>query len=73
MIVVRAVLYLQRRRSDALRARFGPEYQRVVKQFGDERKAEADLAAREKRVRSLNIRELTPEERSRFTDSLETC
>jgi hypothetical protein len=69
VIVVGVVLYMQRRRSDALRAQFGPEYQHAVKQFGDERKAEADLAAREKRVRSLNIRELTPEERSRFSDS----
>ena len=28
-----------------VRAQFGPEYQHAVKRFGDERKAEADLAA----------------------------
>jgi preprotein translocase subunit SecG len=45
VIAVGVVLYLQRRRSDALRAQFGPEYQHAVEQFGDEREAEADLAA----------------------------
>ena len=69
VVVVGVVLYLQRRRSDALRTQFGPEYQHAVKRFGDERKAEAELAAREKRVRSFNIRDLTPEERSRFSEA----
>ena len=62
-------LYLQRRRSDALREKFGPEYQRTVSQLGDERKAEAELNAREKRVRKLDIRALSPEERARFVQS----
>ena len=62
-------LYLQRRRSDALREKFGPEYQRTVSQLGDERKAEAELNAREKRVRKLDIRALSPEERARFVES----
>jgi hypothetical protein len=69
VIAVGAVLFLQRRRSLALREKFGPEYQRTVGQFGDERKAEAELAAREKRVRSLNIRALTPEEQARFAEA----
>ena len=62
VIAVGALLFFQRRRSAALQQKFGPEYQRAVGQFGDERKAEAELAAREKRVRSLNIRALTPED-----------
>lgn len=69
VIAVGVILYLQRRRSDALRKQFGPEYQRAVGQFGDQRKAEAELAAREKRVRRLNIRALTPEEQTRFSDA----
>jgi hypothetical protein len=69
VIAVGAVIFLQRRRSAALQQKFGPEYQRAVGQFGDERKAEAELAAREKRVRSLNIRALTPEEHAQFADS----
>ena len=56
VIAVGAVLFWQRRRSAELQKRFGPEYRRAVGQFGDQRKAEAELAAREKRVRSLEIR-----------------
>ena len=66
VIAVGAVLFWQRRRSVALQQEFGPEYQRAVGKFGDERKAEAELAAREKRVRSFKIRSLTPEEQARF-------
>lgn len=69
VIAVGAVLFWQRRRSVALQQKFGPEYQRAVGQFGDQRKAEAELAAREKRVRSLEIRPLTPEEQGRFAEA----
>ena len=69
VIAVAALLLWQRRRSAALQQKFGPEYQRAVGQFGDERKAEAELAAREKRVRSLNLRALTPEEHAHFGDA----
>lgn len=69
VIAVGVLLFLQRRRSAALQKKFGLEYQRTVGQFGDERKAEAELAAREKRVRSLQIRGLTPEEQARFADA----
>jgi hypothetical protein len=69
VIGVGLILYLQRRRSDTLRQKFGPEYQRAVGQMGDERKAEAELAAREKRVRALDIRTLAPEEQRRFSDA----
>ena len=69
VIAVGAVLFWQRRRSVALQKKFGPEYQHAVGQFGGERKAEAELAAREKRVRSLDIRPLTPQEQARFSDS----
>jgi hypothetical protein len=69
VIAVGVILYLQRRRSDALKQKFGPEYQRTAEKLGDQRKAEAELAAREKRVRSLDIRPLTPEEHARFTDA----
>src|SRR4051794_28416881 len=64
-----AILFLQRRRSEALRKKFGPEYQRTVSQLGDEREAEAELNAREKRVRNLEIRTLKPEEQAHFVES----
>ena len=69
VIAVGAVLFKQRRRSAALKKKFGPEYQHAVGQFGDERKAEAELAAREKRVRRLDIRPLRAEEQARFSDA----
>jgi len=56
--------YMARRRA-ALRARFGPEYEHVVTAAGDARRAEADLAARAKRVSHYEIKPLTPD-RSRF-------
>ena len=69
VIAVGAFLFWQWRRSAALQKRFGPEYQRAVGELGDQRKAEAELVARERRVRSLDIRSLTPEEQARFTAS----
>jgi len=69
VIAVGAFLFWQWRRSAALKQKFGPEYQHAVGKFGGERKAEAELAAREKRVRSLDIRPLTPDEQTRFSDA----
>ena len=68
LIAVGAFFYFRRRRSENLRKQFGPEYKRAVKQYGDQREAEAELAEREKRVRKLNIRGLTGDEKNRFAD-----
>src|SRR5207249_7827288 len=65
-LAVGAFLYFRRRRTENLRKQFGPEYKHAVDQYGDQRKAEADLAAREKRVRKLEIRALDSAEQSRF-------
>src|SRR5690349_18529719 len=64
-----AWMLMQRRRSEELRERFGPEYQRTVDELGDERRAESELAAREKRVGQLDIRPLTAQEHQRFTEA----
>ena len=69
VIAIGLFVLMRRRRSESLRKQFGPEYKRTVDQFRDQGKAEAELAAREKRVRKLDIRSLAPEERSRFTDA----
>lgn len=63
------VLLSRRRRSEQLQEQFGPEYERRVAETGDRRSAEAELAAREKRHRSLDIRDLRPEEREQFSRS----
>ena len=69
-IVVIGIAYSRSRRaaSDRIRQRFGPEYERAVRESGSQRRAEAQLADRAKRVEKLNIRELVPIERERFTN-----
>jgi hypothetical protein len=69
VIVVLAWLYVRQRRNTTagLRQKFGPEYERAVVAHGSERKAEAKLADREKRVENLNIRDLDPMEHERFS------
>ena len=61
-----AIWYARKRRSDQLSYRFGPEYERTIEETGDRRKAEANLAEREKRVQALSIRPLDAEERDRY-------
>lgn len=70
VIVVGAIVafYLQRRRSEKLRERFGPEYERSVKESGDRRRAEAQLEKRAERVEKFHLRPLTPEDKARFTE-----
>jgi hypothetical protein len=68
VVAVLAWLYVRRRRTTTaeLRQRFGPEYERAVREQGSDRRAEAHLADREKRVEKLTIRDLNPTERERF-------
>lgn len=66
LVALVLVYYTQRRRRAHLRGRFGPEYDRAVKESGDIRRAEETLAARERRVARLTIRPLSPEDQTRF-------
>jgi hypothetical protein len=66
-IIIGAILLGQRRRSEHLRSHFGPEYDRALEESGDRRKAEAELADREKRVEKLTIRPLAPAAREEFS------
>lgn len=68
IVAVAAWLLLNKRRSEHLRSRFGSEYERQVQESGSRSKAEADLAAREKRVEKLTIRPLSPADQDRFLD-----
>src|ERR1017187_2781399 len=73
IVAVLAWLYVRKRRSttEELRKKFGPEYDRAVLKPGSERKAEAKLADREKRVETLNFRSLDPMEPHRFSKQWE--
>jgi hypothetical protein len=62
VVVVAALVMAQRRRA-ALRQRFGPEYDRAVKERGSERAAQTLLQEREKRVQKFRIRDLDAAER----------
>ncbi|HEV7853049.1 MAG TPA: hypothetical protein VGP27_17095 [Mycobacterium sp.] len=53
----------RRRRSERLKEHFGPEYDRTVGDLGEQRAAEAELLAREKKRKKLDIVDLTPEVR----------
>ena len=68
VIAVLAWMYMRKRRGATadLRQRFGPEYERAVLKHGSERKAEAKLVDREKRVERLNLRDLDLMEHERF-------
>ncbi len=68
LLVVAVALYVRKRKHTTaeLRDRFGPEYDRAVRQHGSERKAEAKLADRETRVERLKIRDLDLAERDRY-------
>jgi hypothetical protein len=60
---------MQRRRTEELRERFGPEYDHAVQELGDQHQAEAELQARQKRVERLAIQPLEPAQRDRFIDA----
>jgi len=58
--------YIQRRRRTLLRERFGPEYDRAVRDAGSAEKAESMLAERTRRVKTLKIHPLSPEQADTF-------
>jgi hypothetical protein len=70
VIVVLAVAVLVARpllRRRRLQERFGPEYDRAVESHENRAVAERELADREKRYKQLELRDLAPEARDRYT------
>jgi hypothetical protein len=68
LLAVVGVLALRQKRSAQLREGFGPEYDRVVRDRGNQGDAEAELRERRARRRSYDIRPLDPESRDRFAE-----
>jgi hypothetical protein len=68
LLVALAVVVMRQRRSKELKEGFGPEYQRVVEERGDQRSAESELAERRKRREQLDIRPLDPGDRDRYAE-----
>ncbi|HYR77666.1 MAG TPA: hypothetical protein VEM96_17755 [Pyrinomonadaceae bacterium] len=63
--------YTKKQRTEALRSKFGPEYNRAVRAEGGTGGAEQLLQERQKRVAKLNIKPLTDNQRSEFADAWE--
>ena len=70
LVVVVAVgaLLLRRRKSEHIRSKFGPEYDRTLQETGKPAKAESALREREQRVSKFNIRPLGAADRDRFLE-----
>jgi hypothetical protein len=67
LIVAGAWMFARRRRTAALRARFGPEYDHVLHAVRTPAEAERELRERELRVESFSIRPLSREDADRFS------
>src|SRR5215467_12057022 len=61
------LIYL-RFRTQHLKLRFGPEYDRKVSELGNRSKAESELARSEARVKNLKVRALSMSDRTLFLD-----
>ncbi|MEU6312680.1 hypothetical protein [Streptomyces sp. NPDC047014] len=68
VIAIVATLWTMARRRH-LRERFGPEYERTVREEGGTRAAERDLRAREQRHDELDLKELPAERRRQYADA----
>ena len=69
VVVAVVAFFMARRRSEQLRDRFGPEYDRTVREADSRRRAESELADRAKRREALDIRPLSEESRERYANS----
>src|SRR5438445_10699480 len=69
LIALAAWFFYQKKQSQKLQQRFGPEYKRAIDQLGSRTKAESELKEREKRVERLHIVPLTPPEAARFSQA----
>jgi hypothetical protein len=68
ILAIGAAIYrlTQKRRSDRLHERFGPEYDRAVERADDRRGAESELLEREKRHKELELRTLDAGQQRQF-------
>jgi len=60
--------YLQKRRTAALRGRFGPEYEHAVGEYGDRVRAERALERRAERIGKYQFRSLNRDEQQHFAE-----
>jgi hypothetical protein len=68
IILFAAWYVIRKRKSMALKGRFGPEYDAAVRHHGDRTRAETELTDRLKRVERFSIKPLSPQDRERFVE-----
>jgi hypothetical protein len=76
LLVVIAIVWVvtrqrNRRRTEELRARFGPEYDLALREYGSRSKAEAALQDRVNRVSRMTIRPLSDQDREHYESEWE--
>jgi hypothetical protein len=64
-----AYIAMSMRRTQMLRARFGPEYDHLARTLGDRTRVEKELDQRQRRVSRLHIRPLEENQLGRYRDS----
>ena len=72
LVVVGAILawvFIPRQRTKKLREQFGPEYDYMVNETEDRNEAETKLVERQERVKSFDIRPLSPQAYDRFSQA----
>lgn len=67
VVIVAATAASRRRKSQRLKQHYGPEYERLVSETGDNKAAEQELLSRERRRESLDIVPLPPAALADFT------
>jgi hypothetical protein len=72
LVAIVAWLLVRQRKTAALRARFGPEYDRLLQSTKTPAKAERELEERQRRVQSFSLRTLPREEAEQFVQSWRT-
>src|SRR5258708_12089434 len=63
-----AWMYIQKKRTQDLRSKFGPEYDKAIDMHKDRSHAESDLETRAKRVAKFHIQPLTSDEQARYAE-----
>ena len=72
LVAIAVWLLMRRRKTAALRARFGPEYDRLLQSTKTPAEAERELLERQRRVQSFSLRPLNQDEAERYAQSWRT-
>jgi hypothetical protein len=72
LVLVVVLSAIGRKRTERLKKHSGPEYERAVGDAGDQRAAEEELVARERKRQKLEIVALSPEAHARYAEHWRT-